>query len=448
MLVRGLVCLAVLAGGCAGVSRGEVVPAPAGCRWRSAWVEVERTSRSLRASDMGPRWTSGGIAARLMLAGPDAPYRVRLDDAGATDAAMFDRVKSFRRARLSFAADGHALALSTDEGKAWRYVALDAGERPFYCRHVSFQGADPWASAPTTRALALEILASSNEPGVETGRNHATPGETFPHDFRDVVHEFRGAVLFAGAHDDDPALRLALARALLLPGNQLGSDDLPERAIERVAAAATKDEKVREVLLRAPAGPHFARLVRVLALLPDAAAQDRLAELTATEQAAAPTAAGDGRWLDALQALAASTLRRRAGCEAVARALTVAATGARPMPPGLKYDYEKESVLAARAAARRIAAYGLLGLGTPAAKATVAEIARPPCQRAMYRDGQEVVEPGEAPLPWSKGQLESVYDEIQRDRSQHFTTSCWVRNALAAAAPPAVAPPPQILPPQ
>ncbi len=59
------------------------------------------------------------------------------------------------------APDGHAVLLTLDGGATWRYVGLDVGTRPLYCRHHELRGRDAaslFRGAPTSAALAMEAL--------------------------------------------------------------------------------------------------------------------------------------------------------------------------------------------------------------------------------------------------------------------------------------------------
>ncbi len=427
--VLGLVLLT----GCNSTSQGKPVAAPASCRYRTARIEVQTTRGSLGASDMGPRWFGGGVSATLLLQAPPGTQKLLLDSAASSDG---DRVKVFRAAKLEFAPDGHALVLSLDKGASWSYVALDTDE-PFYCAHASFSGQDPWARAPTTRTLVLEILASSTEPGVTSGRNHASRSDQAPYGLPEaVLPEFSAAVSWAGAHLDDAQARLALAKALLLPGEQLGDARVDDKALASVVIAAREHADVRE-FLQSAALDDPGRLLDALGRIADAPAQDRLAQIVSTGEQDAPTEVGDTRLHEALHALVAATLSRKSGSEAVSRVLVQAAETQRPLPPGLPYDYEKEKAISGRYTERRLAVYGLAALGTPVAMAALEEIAKEPCRAAIAREGKDVEDPPDASpdrMPSYTGKLEPLYDELQRDDISHFSAACWAKAALAATA--------------
>lgn len=77
------------------------------------------------------------------------------------------------RWKLTWAADGHALAVRLDrKDEPWTYVALDLGDYPYICEHWRFGAGDddPFAagSAPSTRALLLDVLRGV----VEKGKHH------------------------------------------------------------------------------------------------------------------------------------------------------------------------------------------------------------------------------------------------------------------------------------
>ena len=65
--------------------------------------------------------------------------------------------------RLAMAPDGHAVALSRDEGQSWTYVAFDTSP-PLYCPHrAGLSSADLWSAAPTTAAFATERLKTATD---------------------------------------------------------------------------------------------------------------------------------------------------------------------------------------------------------------------------------------------------------------------------------------------
>src|SRR6185503_16510862 len=93
----------------------------------------------------------GGYAKRvtywLEVTGAGGEYRGRLDQVFVDDGfgsgpadvplAEFEALRK-TTPRVSMAADGHALAVSCDGGTRYRYVALDAGDKPLYCHHLTF----------------------------------------------------------------------------------------------------------------------------------------------------------------------------------------------------------------------------------------------------------------------------------------------------------------------
>lgn len=154
---------------------------------------------------------------------------------------------------LQVAPDGHALALSSDGGSHWNYVALDAGSAPLYCRHLSFsvppQG-DLWNAAPTTRHLALEILKTQvdlDQQAHDDTKGHAIHEGSF-------TLELAGAVRFACGHPEDETLRQELTEALIRPGDQIDfggprRDEVTQEMADCIARYARDDQTLRERLI-------------------------------------------------------------------------------------------------------------------------------------------------------------------------------------------------------
>jgi hypothetical protein len=119
---------------------------------------------------------------------------------------------------LQFAPDGHAIIFSSDKGANWNYIALDAGEKPVVCPHLTFSSVapagDPWPNAPTTRALMSGILATS--PAANKSRPQHLHENISERGWEQG--EFEAAVRFVCARLEDGELRKALVEAVVRPG--------------------------------------------------------------------------------------------------------------------------------------------------------------------------------------------------------------------------------------
>lgn len=191
------------------------VTAPSDSRWKRAYVAVHyepgnpRWSWAAKANHI--LWLNDGHTDYSVPLGDRAIKWVTLEGQWDDFFAWVDSVNYL----LQFAPDGHAIIFSTDNGGQWNYVALDAGEKPVACMHLTFASAvpagDPWPKAPTTRALMLEILASSaaeqNAPQHLDSSNQGWEEE-----------EFEAAMRFVCAHPDDGELQKALVEAVVRPG--------------------------------------------------------------------------------------------------------------------------------------------------------------------------------------------------------------------------------------
>lgn len=198
---------------------GEVAVAPSG-RWRQAHVEVKYGPRFSKNG----RWHPPHVSHDLFIDW-DRPYnRALVIVLSETTDSLSPR--AFAEARetsyaLRFAPDAHALALSTDGARTWRNFDLttltDPVAQPFWCPHRAFASLDPW---PSSRALALEILAAS-DPTSSAARVHRAPdapewpiGHERAHGDLGWRTDFEGATRYACAHRDDAELQAAFNAAL------------------------------------------------------------------------------------------------------------------------------------------------------------------------------------------------------------------------------------------
>jgi hypothetical protein len=134
---------------------------------------------------------------------------------GEASPALFSALRKTKYT-LRWAADGHALAASTDGGKAWTVFDLSAAEEaltvPFYCAHQRFGTLDPW---PDVRAQVLEVLR-------ETSPSSTTHVHRAPVDAEQPISQNRDELFDAALYackkrDADPALRAALIDAYTSP---------------------------------------------------------------------------------------------------------------------------------------------------------------------------------------------------------------------------------------
>lgn len=201
--------------------------APAG-HWRQAHVEVE----------YGPRFSKNGRShpphvIHNLFIDWDRPYNraqvvLLSETADSLSPRTFADVRETAYA-LRFAPDAHALALSTDGARTWTNVDLTCltgpTAQPFWCPHRSYATLDRW---PSSRALALEILAAS-DPNSAAARIHRAPdAATWPIE-RERPHrntgwrtDFEGATRYACAHRDDAELQAALNAAVRRMGRDSG----------------------------------------------------------------------------------------------------------------------------------------------------------------------------------------------------------------------------------
>lgn len=205
----------------------EVAVAPTG-RWRQAHVEVRYGPRFSKNG----RWHPPHVNHDLFIDWDRPHNRALVILLSETADSLSPR--AFAEARgttytLRFAPDAHALALSTDGARTWTNVDLTPltgpTAQPFWCPHRTFSSLDPW---PSSRALALEILAAS-DPNSAAARVHRAPdaaewpiGHERAH--RDVAWrtDFHGATRYACAHRDDAELQTAFNTAVQRMGRDAG----------------------------------------------------------------------------------------------------------------------------------------------------------------------------------------------------------------------------------
>jgi hypothetical protein len=107
-------------------------------------AQVQRTTTGT------PRGGRGGIGSRsekhtlLVVEGKAGRKEIVLDDG---------------EYALSFAPHAHAIAVRRDDEDNWTYAGLDTEGDPLYCPHWRFgKKSEPWNDAPSTTALALDVL--------------------------------------------------------------------------------------------------------------------------------------------------------------------------------------------------------------------------------------------------------------------------------------------------
>ncbi|HEV8320167.1 MAG TPA: hypothetical protein VG389_01030 [Myxococcota bacterium] len=390
------------------------VVAPPGGRYRSARVRVDYRAGG---STLTSGW-SDVVTHTLILGAAAGETSFVLDEfplgGGPGDSATDELIAMVdAQFTLRFAPDGHALALSTDGGHVFRYAALDAGEHLLYCRRYTFagEGDDLWASAPTTRAIALEILGTVAPPAVS-----AHPSAD--HALTRWEREAEAAAGVVCAHRDDAALALALAHAVVERAHPFWLASTGPASPQPAALACLGDAArlypavsriLVDVLLAADREELEGRehAAEALGRAADADTQDVLARV-ATGPMPAPASGVPTCWLRGklAWALASVTTRRHAASDAAFTALTALASAPGPCP-------DEPAGKMARIAAVR----GLAALADPRARAALTALAPESC-------------PGELP-PWP---AEFAYFN-EPEGGGDFPIACWARAALARAVP-------------
>lgn len=349
----------------------------------------------------------GFVSYSLGLRGGSAPIDVELERIFIEELST-KQAEAMRRGpdRIDFARDGHALALARAGETARRYVALDAGPRPLYCRHVTFGTAtDPFAGAPTTRDLAIAILRTTRG-----GAHDAEPGPLSPGHFE---RELTGATAYACAHRDDPELRNAVAGALVARGSSLSSTRVVDPLVDCAGEIGRADVEPRNILLAAVGAQEpemqnqVARAARALALGNDPRSAEAIAAALHAPAASRVTANDSMCWTRASLAwsLAKLTDARTSATDAVLGALVDVALSPQPCPDGYG------------AVAARIYAVRALGvLHSPIAQKTLEDLAKSTCAHPIERWPASYTS-------WSEAFIDTSHD-----------VGCWAQGALARAA--------------
>ncbi len=227
------------------------------------------------------------------------------------------------------AADGHAAAVSLDDGATWRNVALD-GRAPFLCRHhTASSPAALWSTVPSTRALTVELF---RDPGA-----HADATKTRWNGASTNFEYELGSALAYAALVNDESLWIEFARGfgtpapvldlvgdertlLLFKVRPVARDRAPVRAV-LVAAMASTDANVRRRVadVLALTGAEEAQEALAAALIADDVADDGHTLHDTIRKRATCWARATEAW-----ALAAITHERHAGSPRVLEALRLA----------------------------------------------------------------------------------------------------------------------------
>jgi len=363
-------------------------------------------------------WHSGypkRVIYQLALTGPRGEYKGELehffvdDFEESPDELMIDvplaefEAMKMTKPRVSMAADGHALAVSRDGGIRYRYVALDAGDTPLYCHHLTFGAdvsGDVWRSAPVTRDLVLGILRARSDESPSPHLVSLAPSDPF-------LEEFLGAMAFACA-GHDAELRAAVVSAAINPGEQVRLTKVVDPLVACVTAivkedAAAKAALVAEVAAKNPAHrDQMERAALGLGATSDKDAQEALADALR----AFPWDADNCSVQAAVAwSLARITANRGMASKPVVAALVETARGGDTCPDHVWGKW-----------ARVYAVRGLAAVGA-AGTQTLRALAQPEC---------------ETPVPsWPKG-----FEHWQEDTLGNEDTACWARAALAERAVP------------
>lgn len=442
LILTGSITLILVSCTCmAGTRSIATAHAPAKCPWSEAYIESKNEPAHIRGSDMGPRRTGASITHTLVLKGASGERRVLIDSAGEWE-EIYSEIKN-RLYDIQFAPDCHALALSINGKKDYRYVALDSGDRPFYCRHriIHAAGSDLWTNAPTTRSLVLEILGSNTTMTTGKDINHADimPESIDIHNYGDLdrmnrleynfLPELWGAVSFSAAHPEDAGVRSALARALFMPGHQLDKSDDEDAVSSLAGLLARTNGDVRDILTQELRGPYFSRAAKSLANTPDRRVQELLADILEKNFSGAVSDDSCKRIIDLTWTLVSVTISLRDGS---ARTLEILGriAGGNERCPLIKKDWPNEAVSERGRAARRLAVKGLAAVRKPKAREILTRLSSGPCQAHADRDGKDVIlNPNAKPSAWSPG-LKSYFSELIEEREVRMDIACWAKAAL------------------
>jgi len=314
------------------------------------------------------------------------------------------------RYEIQAAPDGHALAVSNDGGRSYRYAGLDAGSMPLYCLHHAWAPGDAgvWAGAPSTRALALEIFAATDPRSPSIHRGADSPAVSR------FERELRAAGAYACLHQADGEIAPAFATAFVNPGSHLTSDD--ERPLlDCLRSMARSSAAVRDTFLRAldGRGHDLARIraADVLSGSADAGVQEALSRALLARD----FDPGDG--CHVLTALAAGlsriTLARGAAGEGARAALAAVLDGSRGCHDRVQRDAQANAIRGLAAIAPR----------DPIARAAIEAAARLHCEPPPGSTG---------PLPVWTIELTGAGDAAGRS----WSPACWAAAALGAIGRP------------
>ena len=301
---------------------------------------------------------------------------------------------------LRVAPDGHGLALWTDAGKTWQYVACDLDGPPIFFWQVTWNvdGGEPW---PTTREAALAAL-KPNDFSNGFGR---VPMEV-------VEQAETAAAAYACSHQGDDGLVPALVWRWA-HGGPIG--DGP-RTLQCMVQLANERAEVRRTLVEAierydeksdPGGHDHDGMVHgadVLGRLNDSSSADALAD-----RILALLPSEDRYPLEGLtRALARLTLRTHVRSDKAHRTLTSVALGEH----NLGHDCASSGIIARIDAIRALADYR----DDTTLKVLQSIAASEPCVRTQ--------------VAWNDD-IDSV-----RNRSCPEEIACWAGAAVAHAATP------------
>lgn len=345
------------------------------------------------------------VVLSLALEGKEKPLELddayRGDEPGDTPADEYAQLLE-PAFELRFAPDGHALAVSIDGGKLFRLVVFDLGE-PMFCRHERLAAARLWGDVPSSRRLALDILASADPPvGAQT--LHLEPGE-YPRARERFGRELAVARGFACAHPDDAELRDAVVAALVRPGSQIFATSEYMPLVECVSALARDHVELRAPLVAALTSAPLEQRTRAALALGRSAS----AEVERALAAAAPPMPDECGPTGAAKSEPRCSDTRFTRV-AIAWSLAAVSTELATISPAAlafahslsREDDDRSKVLAIR----------LLALsGDPAARARITELAAGPC---------------ETPQPWRDSS-----GDLFEDPTKVGAPACWAKAALA-----------------
>ncbi|MBI2922549.1 MAG: hypothetical protein HYY18_15975 [Planctomycetes bacterium] len=209
-----------------------VVEAPAGGRFKSAFVEASWGERSVPRSGRGGigNATFWDVRRVLVLAAAPGESRVPMPGASGEHSDAKDALAALdENFELKFAPDGRGLAWARAGAAEWGWVALDV-PLPFASSRVKLKAGE-WG--PPGRGLVVEAMAEAEKAGL-----FEQPG----------LPDLGRAVEIALA-TGEPEMNRRAARAVAAGGCSFRVENMPKDLREKLANAAAADAETRGAYL-------------------------------------------------------------------------------------------------------------------------------------------------------------------------------------------------------